>query len=227
LPTVARRRRGNVDARVPISVERIVSAAVALWLLAATTPAHAEDRAIVPDQELGEPWQYLLTSDSHIELQEDRLSETRGGVTSSSKVFSMLVRVAADRVMRHHLTLGAHVSLEADEHGTVDVIGFLGGIRAGWLQRLGASDRVFVWARAGLSYGSFTYSFEGEGSATVAVLRADLSCPVLFAIAHRVVIGVGPFLEHDLSKGVGPDDPIPKITTIGVQGLIGGWFHGF
>jgi hypothetical protein len=195
------------------------------WASAAGT-ARADPRPIVPDHELGDRWQYLITSDTHVDFEVNRTTETAGGMTTTISKLAFLVRIAADRVMRPHLTAGVHASYGGEEHDTYTREGFLGGVRVGWLTGVGTSGRVHVWARAGLSYGSFTYSFDGGGEPTVVSIRAEVSCPLLWTFAHRVVLGIGPYFYQDLYVGVARDQPIAKTTTFGVQGLIGGWFHG-
>ena len=46
-------------------------------------------------------------------------------------------------------------------------------------------------------------------------------------IVKRFFLGIGPAVEREVYAAAGPDTPVSKQTTFALQGLLGGWFHGY
>jgi hypothetical protein len=199
---------------------------VVVCLVLFSSSARADDLAKVPDHEFGDNGQYVLTSDSRLDYT--RATWTYDGMDHAQWRFTG--RIAIDRAFFARFTAGLHIGYEADGGDDGSTKGVTLGGRLGHVLPLGRGAKVHLWPRAGLTYGNFTYLFDtasGPADATVQLVRVELSCPVVWNPVRRLLLGFGPFYWQEVFANVSRIQGISKTTTMGVQVVFGGWFHGY
>jgi len=191
-------------------------------------PSAAVADEAVPDHRFGEPGQYLLTSESRLDVRiasvsyQDHLGMVR---TDDHVVFD--AQIAVDKVMWPHVTAGLSIGFQSDVLGESALKAFSAGGRLGYIIDLGTSEDVSLWPRLGLTYANTTYQFEGGGQFTIQSVRLAASLPLVWRPVKRFFLGGGPMYEHDIYAAAGSDAPVDKDTIVSVHALLGGWFHGY
>ena len=64
-------------------------------------------------------------------------------------------------------------------------------------------------------------------SRNVRTSRLTASVPLVWRPVKRFFFGGGPMIEHEVYAAAGPDTPVDKHTSFVLQGMLGGWFHGY
>ncbi len=223
-----RGRMARVMSIRPLGIARgVLAIMVIVPVTAAAQPA---------DHSLGQSGQYLLTTDTRFDYR--RTSYTRLD-DQGDEVDVVHTRfdggLAVDRVMfDRHITVGLHIGFESDTYEAgAGVRVFSTGVRFGKIVDIGGDgeEDFALWPRVGLDYGQISFwtapMGTGGGTATEQVVRLELSLPLLYRPVSRVFLGGGPTFEYDLFARVGRDAPLPKTTTLGLQGVLGFWFHGY
>lgn len=199
---------------------------VTLELAAAASQAHA-DRAPGAVDELGERGQYILTTDSRLDWQRSSYPYVDDeGMEAVAIHHRVNLRLAIDKVIRPRVTFGVHGGFDADDYGGTAIKGFFAGARVGALIGLGDDEDISLWPRVGLTYGNVTYQFT-RSQYTAQVVRITASAPIVWRPVARFFLGAGPTFEHEVFAQAGQDAPLPKVTILGVQGILGCWFHGY
>jgi hypothetical protein len=90
------------------------------------------------------------------------------------------------------------------------------------------TDMMSFWPKVYFSYATASASNNG-GSANSAAI--GVFAPLMFVPATHFVLGIGPNFSTQLSSNVspgggGPSVSAAKLTQVGIQATIGGWFLG-
>jgi hypothetical protein len=151
---------------------------------------------------------------------------------------SFVVAPAADYFVISGLSLGANVifGVLSPAHGNTGsgVSETLFGIAPRVGYALALTDTIAFWPK--VYFGYLTLSVSSSGGNGVAnpssgenATAIGIFAPFMFQPAPHFLLGIGPNFSTQLSNNQtsgGTSTPQPKVTQVGVQATIGGWFLG-
>jgi hypothetical protein len=153
----------------------------------------------------GSQGQVVVSAD----LQLSIIHQSSGGGTA------VLIQPALDYFLAPNFSVGGLVSYA---HGSAASIGdntFGFQVRAGY--NLAINDMFSFWPRLGLGYFHGSATFMGMDQSAYDV-PLQIFAPVLWHVVPHLFIGFGPTLTTDLAA------TDTKLTFVGVQSTIGGYF---
>jgi len=136
-------------------------------------------------------------------------------------------RLAIDKVVWSHLTFGLGGGFQSEVLGTEARKALLLGTRVGYVIDISKGEDLSLWPRLGLGYANTTYQREDGGQFTLSTVRLTASVPLVWRPVKRFFFGGGPMIEREIYAAAGPDTPVDKQTSFVLQGMLGGWFHGY
>lgn len=212
----------------------VLGIGAAVGCLALAAPAQAEGNAPAGERfgnagvlNLGTDLGFLISSTSYKAAQGD----------DPDSVTQFLIQPAADYFVVDNVSVGVLVGFGQSESGSggdsVKLSTTSFGARAGYHVPIGES--FGLWPRLGLRLASSTSEVSNTQGTTTTTHKSEssrttigLDVPFLIHPAEHFHLGIGPFLEKDLSAKVKPDGgqeaDTDKETTIGLRLEIAGWF---
>ncbi len=176
--------------------------------------------------------QFVLSTNLDIGLAFSSTSDTDGPGDQSTSDFSVrfgtnIGRVwALDYFVIDNLSIGGQVSYLTANDGNTKTFSL--APRLGY--NIAFSDDFSIWPQLGVNFTSVTDQVEAGGVTTEATSSAfgvSLYAPVLYHITNHFFLGIGPFIDTQLSNSTKPEegDSIDnaKVTNFGLQSLLGGY----
>ena len=167
---------------------------------------------------------------STVSFQFGALSNNGGSGTEFA------VAPAADYFVIPNLSVGGNILFEllSPAHGSGTGTSYtLFGIAPRVGYNIPLTDMISIWPKVYFSYITGSASNNG-GSANAAAI--GIFAPVMFVPATHFVLGIGPNFSTQLSSNstaspagsvsVSGSTSLPKVTQVGIQATIGGWFLG-
>jgi Outer membrane protein beta-barrel domain len=182
-------------------VSLVVSSALALGIVAAASPAHAQE---APAEQFGAKGVLAISSDVGLSIQHQFEGQ-------DSTVFSL--HPAADYFVIDHLSLGGYVDFSHQGGSGVSATNIGIGPRIGY--DLNLSSRFSFWPKAGLAFNHTATSVRDVDRSNDA-LAINLFAPFLFHPVEHFFMGFGPNFDVDLTGD-------QKQTVLGARLVIGGW----
>jgi hypothetical protein len=193
-----------------------IAALVALSVAGIAQTARADG----PAQSMPKQGHLTIASDANISL-------THAFVTGqgNNDTTTLAITPAADYFVVDNVSVGGFIpfSYTSGDNFSSTTIGI--GARAGYFYPF--SEQFGIWPRGGLSYASTSVSttvtvngMSVSNSQSAGHLALTAYVPFVFAPANHFFLGLGP----EVSSQVTGDDP--KVTTLGLSFMVGGWFLG-
>ena len=162
-----------------------------------------------------------VASDLSLSVQSTSYSAPSGEKAPASAI-SYSIGPAADVFVIDNLSVGAELLFgqTAVEDVKVDVIRL--APRVGYHISL-VPERLGIWPRIELGYQAMTTKIPGAPDTTDKAVQLGIFVPLLIHPVEHFHIGIGPFLDTDLSSKTDGADGL-KQTTIGLRTEIAGWW---
>lgn len=169
----------------------------------------SDDNARTDGPRFGDTGILAISSDVALSIERQSTSGVPGGTTT------IQLAPAADYFVGGRFSLGGFIGFDYVKAGDNDATRFAIGPRLGYDYRL--SDMVSLWPRAGVSLAVTSADNAGPGdSAEDTTFALNLFVPLMVHPARHFFIGLGPFLDTDLSGDA-------RTTTFGLKLTTGGW----
>ena len=205
-------------------MSRRPSIPVMFALVFATGGALADEppgSAAEPVEGFGKAGVINVASDLSLSVQSTSYSSPAGQPSLASAT-SYSIGPAADVFVIDNLSVGAQLLFgqTAIEDTKADTIRI--APRVGYHVSL-VPERFGLWPRLELGYQTTTNKAEGRPDSTDKAIQLGVFVPLLIHPVEHFHIGIGPFLDTDLSAKTDGNDGI-KETTIGLRTEIAGWW---
>ena len=163
-----------------------------------------------PARNFGGKGQLAFLSDNTLDIRH-----------SSDDVTTIQFAPAADYFVIDNLSVGGFIGIAYAKAGNSDGTRFSVGPRVGY--NLPLSNLISIWPKIGLAYAhsSAGYSVR-QGNVDIATstsndsIALNLFVPVMFHPATHFFVGLGPYLDTDLSGD-------NRVTAYGIKLSVGGW----
>jgi hypothetical protein len=176
--------------------------------------AHAQDPTQDtgggPARNFGGKGQLAFLSDNTLDIRH-----------SSDKVTTIQFAPAADYFVIDNLSVGGFIGFSYAKAGNADGTRFSIGPRVGY--NLPLTNMISLWPKIGLAYAHSSAGFstrQGDVSIDTSKsndsLALNLFVPVMFHPATHFFLGLGPYLDTDLSGD-------NRVTAFGIKLSVGGW----
>jgi len=163
-----------------------------------------------PARNFGSKGQLAFLSDNTLDIRH-----------STDDVSSIQFAPAADYFVIDNLSIGGFIGFAYAQAGNNDGWRFSIGPRVGY--NIALTNTVSFWPKIGLAYAHSSAGFSVEqGDVDVSsresndAIALNLFVPVMFHPAVHFFLGLGPYLDADLS---GED----RVTAFGLKLTVGGW----
>lgn len=163
-----------------------------------------------PARNFGGKGQLAFLSDNTLDIRH-----------TSDKVTTITFEPAADYFVIDNLSVGGFIGINYAKAGNADGTRFSIGPRVGY--NLSFTNMMSVWPKIGLSYAHSSAGYTtSQGNVDVSTSKSNnsialnLFVPVMFHPATHFFLGLGPFLDTDLSGD-------NRVTAYGIKLTVGGW----
>jgi hypothetical protein len=202
-----------------------VAAAASFTLLAAlaAAPASAAEEGGAKEEPFGKAGVINVASDLSLSVQSTSFSAPSGEKAPDS-VTTFAIGPAADVFVIDNFSVGAALLFGKTAFGpdvTQTTIG--AAPRIGYHVPL-VPERLGLWPRLEFGYASVKTKATGAPDTTEKTLALGLFVPLLIHPVEHFHIGIGPFIDTDLSATEDGKDSL-KQTTIGLRTEIAGWWQ--
>ncbi len=171
-------------------------------------PDRARDNDRSPGLRFGDTGVLAISSDVALSIERQSTSGVPGGTTT------IQLAPAADYFVGGRFSIGGFIGFDYVRAGSNDATRFAVGPRLGYDYRL--ADMVSIWPRAGVSLAVTSADNDPGESAEDTTFALNLFAPLMVHPARHFFIGLGPFLDTDLSGDA-------RTTTFGLRLTTGGW----
>jgi hypothetical protein len=185
---------------------------------AAQAPAPGPAPEAEPEEGFGKAGVINVASDLTLSIDHTIYSAPDGASPESSTSYS--IGPAADYFVIDNLSVGGQV-LFSHSGGAASQSAFRISPRVGYHFSF-VPERLGLWPRLELGYETETVSV-GGADITEKKVVLGVFVPLLIHPVEHFHIGIGPFLDTDLSAKEGDVDGT-KSTTLGLRTEIGGWW---
>jgi len=154
------------------------------------------------------PGVLTISSDAAFSIQRQSTSGVSGGTTS------IYLSPAADYFVIRDLSIGGFIGFNYVRAGDGDSMRFAIGPRVGY--NFALSDMWSMWPRAGVSLAVTNTNLDPGPSTEETTFALNLFVPLIAHPTPHFFIGLGPFLDTDLSGDA-------RTTVFGLRLTTGGW----
>lgn len=199
---------------------RIISCAFALVTLLGAASAFAEE-----EEPFGKAGVINIASDLSLSFQSTSYSAPSGG-TAPSSVTTYSIGPAADYFVINNLSVGASLLFQRTAQEELKIKTFAIMPRVGYHIPF-VPGRFGLWPRVEFGYATTNVKADIFGMSvdeTTKNVKLGLFVPLLVHPVEHFHIGIGPYLDTDLTSKTDDGDGV-KETTIGIRTEIAGWWN--
>jgi hypothetical protein len=167
----------------------------------ALDPTH--DSGGGPARNFGDVGQLAFSSENTLTIQH-----------STDDVSSIFFAPAADYFVIKNLSVGGFIGIDYTKVDNGHGFRFSIGPRVGY--NFSFTNTVGVWPKIGFSYAHSNASLSGDASTNNNSIAVNIFAPIMFHPVTHFFVGLGPFLDADLSGD-------NRVTVFGIKLTIGGW----